>query len=65
MSNVGLIAIMLAAFLLVIGLIRVLDRFIESDASDGWAKPPDTNGTGPADNGIRGATPGIDPGVPR
>ena len=46
MSDVGLIAILLAAFLLAIGLVRVLGRLIDSDAAeDGWAdEPPDTSG---------------------
>jgi hypothetical protein len=47
MSDVGLIAIMLAAFLLGIGLVRLLDRLISADApADSWAdEPPDANGT--------------------
>ena len=50
MSDVGLIAIMLAAFLLAIGLVRLLGRLIDSDApDDGWADgPPGTGGTDPA-----------------
>ncbi|HMD92750.1 MAG TPA: hypothetical protein VKG80_08900 [Trebonia sp.] len=39
----GLIAIMLAAFLLAIGLVRLIGRLIDSDAPDGWADPPDTS----------------------
>ncbi len=43
MSDIGLIAILLAAFALAIGLVQVLGRLIESDAPDGWAdEPPDT-----------------------
>lgn len=45
MSDVGLIATLLAAFLLAIGLLRLLGRLIDSGAPDGWAcKPPDTSG---------------------
>ena len=53
MSDVGLIAILVAAFLLAIGLVRVLGRLIASDAAEeGWAdEPPDTGGTGIADTG--------------
>ncbi len=43
MSDIGLIAILLAAFALAIGLVRVLGALIESDAPDGWVdEPPDT-----------------------
>jgi hypothetical protein len=43
MSDVGLIAIMLAAFGLAIGLIRLLDRLITKDAPAGdlAGEPPD------------------------
>ena len=60
MSDVGLIAIMLAAFALAIGLVRVLGRLIDSDAPDGWAdEPPDT------DDATAPASSVIDPGRPR
>ena len=64
MSDAGLIAILLAAFLLSIGLVRLLGRLIGSGApDDGWAgEPPDTNGTDPA--GTVGGTI-INPGGPR
>jgi hypothetical protein len=44
MSDAVLAAIMVAVFLLAIGLIRLLDRMISRDADpDGFAdKPPDT-----------------------
>jgi hypothetical protein len=46
MSDVGLIAIMVAAFALAIGLVQVLGRLIDSGGRDGWAdEPPDTGGT--------------------
>ena len=50
MSDVGLIAIFLAAFLLAIGLVQLLDRLIRSGVpDDGWADgPPGTDGTDPA-----------------
>ncbi len=50
MSDVGLIAIFLAAFLLAVGLVQVLDRLIRSGApGDGWADgPPETDGADPA-----------------
>ena len=46
MSDVLLAAIMVAFFLLAIGLVRVLGRMIERDTDpDGFAdEPPDTNG---------------------
>ena len=60
MSDVGLIAILVAAFLLAIGLVRALGRLIDSDAAeDGWAdEPPDTGtdtavGTGTNPGGLR------------
>jgi len=37
MSDIGLIAILLAAFALAIGLVRALSRLIDSGAPDGWA----------------------------
>jgi hypothetical protein len=62
MSDVGLIAILLAAFLLAIGLVRLLGRLSGSGApGDGWAdEPPDTGGTDPA-----GAGTVTNPGGPR
>lgn len=45
MSDIGLIAILVAAFALAIGLVQVLGRLIDSGA-DGWAdEPPDTDGS--------------------
>jgi hypothetical protein len=46
MSDVLLAAIMVAFFILAIGLVRVLGRMIERDIdSDGFAdEPPDTTG---------------------
>jgi hypothetical protein len=66
MSDVGLIAILLAAFLLAIGLVRLLDRLIGSGApDDGWADgPPDTNGTDPAGS-ADGTSTIADPGGPQ
>jgi hypothetical protein len=50
MSDVGLIAIMLAAFLLAIGLVRLLGRLIASGAQGrGWADAPDTGQAALAD----------------
>jgi hypothetical protein len=47
MGDVGLIAIMLAAFGLAIGLVRLIGWLIDLDAPDGWAdEPPDTGETG-------------------
>jgi hypothetical protein len=44
-SDIALIAILLAAFALAIGLVRALGRLIDSDAPDGWADEPlDTPG---------------------
>ncbi|MGD0701035.1 MAG: hypothetical protein ABSA02_14250 [Trebonia sp.] len=41
MGDVGLIAILLAVFLLAIGLIRLLGRLIDSGApDDSWADEP-------------------------
>jgi len=59
MGDVGLVAIMLAAFGLAIGLVQLIGRLIDPDAPDGWADdPPDTDaaGSGPASP---------DPGRPR
>jgi hypothetical protein len=54
MSDVGLIAIMLAAFLLAIGLVRLLGRLINPGAPNGWADdPPDTSEASPADAASR------------
>jgi hypothetical protein len=64
MSDAGLIAILLAAFLLAAGVVRLLSRLIESGAPDaGWAGLPDTAGTDPADtaNSTSAVT---DPGRP-
>jgi hypothetical protein len=62
MGDVGLIAIMLAAFLLAIGLVRLIGRLIDSDAPDGWADdPPEAGGDGATAPG-----PGVnDPGRQR
>jgi hypothetical protein len=51
MSDVGLIAIMLAAFLLAIGLVRLLGRLIDPGApGGGWAdEPTDTSQADVAD----------------
>jgi hypothetical protein len=65
LSGMGLIAILLAAFLLAAGLVRLLSRLIDSGAPDaGWAGLSDANGTDPADaaNSTRAGT---DPGRPR
>jgi hypothetical protein len=40
MTDVGLIAILVAAFALAIGLVRALGRLTDSDAPDGWADEP-------------------------
>jgi hypothetical protein len=46
MSDAVLIAILLAAFALAIGLVQVLGRLIDSGGRDGWGdEPPDTGGT--------------------
>jgi hypothetical protein len=65
-SDVGLIAILLAAFLLAIGLVRLLDGLVGPDApDDGWADgPPDANGTDPAST-ADGTSTSADPGGPR
>ena len=48
MSDAVLIAILLAAFALAIGLVQVLGRLIDSGGRDGWDdEPPDTGGTRP------------------
>jgi hypothetical protein len=45
MSDAVLIAVLLAAFALAIGLVQVLGRLIGSAGPDGWAdEPPDTGG---------------------
>jgi hypothetical protein len=45
MSDAGLIAILLAAFALAIGLVQLLGRLIDSGDQDGWSgEPPDTGG---------------------
>src|SRR5580693_10202140 len=55
MSDAGLIAILLAAFALAIGLVQLLGRLIDSGGQDGWAgEPPDTGGT--RADGARSAT---------
>jgi hypothetical protein len=47
MEDAGLIAILLAAFALAIGLVRALGRIVDSDGPDGWAdEPPDTEAAG-------------------
>jgi hypothetical protein len=43
MSDVGLIAIILVAFALAIGLVRVLGRLINSGAPDWADEPTDTD----------------------
>ena len=44
-SDVGLIAMLIAAFALAIGLVQVIGRLIESGERDDLAdEPPDTNG---------------------
>jgi hypothetical protein len=44
-SDAVLIAILLAAFALAIGLVKVLGRLIDPGGQDGWAdEPPDTDG---------------------
>jgi hypothetical protein len=65
MSDAGLIATLLAAFLLAIGLVRLLGRLIDADApEDGWAEePPDTNGTGSPASAANGTI--TDRGGPR
>jgi hypothetical protein len=64
-SDVGLTAIMLAAFLLAIGLVRLLGRLIDPDGPDGWADdPPDTSEAGPA-SGTSAGPASPDPGRPR
>jgi len=46
MSDAVLIAILIAAFALAIGLVQVLGRLIDSGGRDGWPdEPPDTGGT--------------------
>jgi len=46
MSDAVLIAILLGAFALAIGLVHVLGRLIDSGGHDGWEdEPPDTGGT--------------------
>ena len=48
MGDAVLIAILLAAFFLAIGLVRVVGRLIDSGDQDSWAdEPPDTDGAGP------------------
>ena len=68
MGDVGLVAIMLAAFLLAIGLVRLLGRLIDPDAPNGWAdEPPDTSEAGPADaaSGTSVGPAAPDPGRPQ
>jgi len=49
MSDVGLIAIILAAFGFAIWVVRLLGRLIDSDGIDAQAEePPDTNGSATA-----------------
>lgn len=61
MSDVALAAILVASFMLAIGLVRVLDRMIDRDTDPGMAddefadEPPDTSPPG---------VPGV-PGSPR
>ena len=57
MSDAVLIAILLAAFALAIGLVQVLGRLIDSGGRDGLGgEPPDTGGTraDPADPDVTG-----------
>jgi len=56
-SDVALIAVLLVAFALAIGLVRLLGRLIESDAPDGWVEePPDTTGSaGPGRSAVDGS----------
>jgi hypothetical protein len=65
MGDVGLITIMLAAFGLAIGLVRLLGRLIDPGAPNGWADDsPDTGEADQADGTSDGpASP--DPGRPR
>jgi len=64
-SDVGFIAIMLAAFGLAIGLVRLLGRLIDSGAPDGWADDPlDAGETGP-DGGTSVSPASPDPGGPQ
>jgi hypothetical protein len=61
MSDVGLIVIILAFFALAIGLVRALNRLIDSDAPDGWAdEPPNTDA-----NSASASPAVIDPRRPR
>jgi hypothetical protein len=65
MGDVGLVAIMLAAFLLAIGLVRLLGRLIDPGAPNGWADdPPDTSEAGPA-SGTSVGPAAPDPGRPQ
>jgi hypothetical protein len=46
MSDIGLVAILVVAFVLAIGLVRALGRLIDADGPDDWIdEPPDTAGT--------------------
>ena len=57
MGDVGLIAIMLAAFGLAIGLVQLIGRLIDPDAPDGWADaPPDTGEAGGTSAGTADGT---------
>jgi hypothetical protein len=48
MTDVALIAILVAAFALAIGLVRALGRLIDPDAPDGWADEPQDTATSSA-----------------
>jgi hypothetical protein len=62
MSDVALLAIMVVAFALAIGLVQVLGRLIESGGRDDWAaEPPDPAGN----NGTALAPDVTDQGGPR
>jgi hypothetical protein len=65
-SDVGLIAIFLAAFLFAVGLVQLLDRLIRPGAPDDvWADgPPDSDGRDPVST-TEGTGTSADPGGPR
>jgi hypothetical protein len=59
MSDIGLIAVMIVAFALAIGLVQLLGRLIDSGGGDDWAdEPPDTGGASALSASPDGAAPG-------
>jgi hypothetical protein len=62
MRDLDLIVIMLAAFLLAIGLVRLIGRLIDSDAPNLWADDPRDASEPDAASGASAGPASVDPG---